>query len=154
MCFCLIFLRQPISKAKTLQKVGWLKNKLVCLVTFVHSSTAYGIEHLFFDWSFTWRHRTTRKCRTDTNHTSPFAAESRENSAKNTTHYRALKSHALGVRHTHFNPFTRSHATPCISHAKKFTPPVNNRDQHPPPRQQSRPAPPPPPPLPAAKISL
>ena len=41
--------------------------------------------------------------------------------------YRALKSHALGVRHTHFNPFTRSHAPP---------PP-------PPPRQQSRTAPPP-----------
>ena len=34
---------------------------------------------------------------------------------------RALKSHALGVRHTHFNPFTRSHAKPCISHAKKIT---------------------------------
>ena len=32
---------------------------------------------------------------------------------------RALKSHALTVRHTHFNQFTRSHATPDISHAEK-----------------------------------
>ena len=46
--------------------------------------------------------------------------------------------------HTHFNPFTRSHATPCISHAKKFTPPPRQQSRPaPPPHQQSRPAPPP-----------
>ena len=30
---------------------------------------------------------------------------------------RAANSHASAVRHKHFNQFTRSHATPCISHA-------------------------------------
>ena len=33
---------------------------------------------------------------------------------------RALKSHAFGVRHTQFNPSTRSHATLRISHAEKL----------------------------------
>jgi len=36
--------------------------------------------------------------------------------------YRVLKSHALAVRHTHFDRFTRAHATLCISHAEKAMP--------------------------------
>ena len=39
------------------------------------------------------------------------------------TLFRALKSHAFGVRHTQFNPCTRSHATLRISHSSYFLPP-------------------------------
>ena len=38
--------------------------------------------------------------------------------------HRAGNSHTLAVKHTHFNQFTRSQATPCISHAEKATPTI------------------------------